>query len=108
MAPTTSAGRPSQGRAGTTVRDRRYKKAIGPRGRRRNSRESARKIEEGWAGADASYCGLWGQYVYRRIFSRLSRYWNYNSMIFLPPLHVIWDLENDPAGNVQHIAEHGV
>jgi uncharacterized DUF497 family protein len=29
-------------------------------------------------------------------------------MISLPPLHVIWDLENDPAGNVQHIAEHGV
>jgi hypothetical protein len=29
-------------------------------------------------------------------------------MTSLPPLHVIWDLENDPAGNVQHIAEHGV
>ena len=23
-------------------------------------------------------------------------------------LHVIWDLDDDPEGNVQHIAEHGV
>ena len=22
--------------------------------------------------------------------------------------HVIWDLEDDPQGNVQHIAEHGI
>ena len=47
---TRAAGRPGKGRGGTTVRDRRYKKAIGPRGRRRNSRESARKIEEEWGG----------------------------------------------------------
>ncbi len=51
---TRAAGRPGkgrgQGRAGTNGRDRRYKKSIGPRGRRRNSRESARKIEEGWGG----------------------------------------------------------
>lgn len=26
----------------------------------------------------------------------------------MPVLHVIWDLDNDPEGNVQHIAEHGV
>ncbi|MCY2986653.1 MAG: DUF4258 domain-containing protein [Planctomycetota bacterium] len=23
-------------------------------------------------------------------------------------LHLIWDLEDDPQGNVQHIAEHGI
>ena len=23
-------------------------------------------------------------------------------------LHVIWDLEDDPGGNVRHIAEHGI
>ena len=23
-------------------------------------------------------------------------------------LHVIWDLDDDPQGNVQHIAEHGI
>jgi hypothetical protein len=23
-------------------------------------------------------------------------------------LHVVWDLQNDPGGNLQHIAEHGV
>ena len=26
----------------------------------------------------------------------------------MPFLHIIWDLENDPKGNVRHIAEHGV
>jgi uncharacterized DUF497 family protein len=34
--------------------------------------------------------------------------WNYNAMILLPPLRVIWDLDNDEAGNVRHIAEHGI
>ena len=29
-------------------------------------------------------------------------------MIDLPPLHVLWDLDDDPGGNVQHISEHGV
>jgi uncharacterized DUF497 family protein len=23
-------------------------------------------------------------------------------------IHVVWDLEDDPEGNVQHIAEHGI
>ena len=23
-------------------------------------------------------------------------------------LHLIWDLDDDPQGNVQHIAEHGI
>ena len=23
-------------------------------------------------------------------------------------LHVLWDLDEDPRGNVQHIAEHGI
>ena len=26
----------------------------------------------------------------------------------MPPWQIIWDLEDDPDGNVQHIAEHGV
>ena len=26
----------------------------------------------------------------------------------MPFLHVIWDLDDDPQGNVQHIAEHGI
>ena len=26
----------------------------------------------------------------------------------MPILDVIWDLENEPEGNVQHIAEHGL
>lgn len=26
----------------------------------------------------------------------------------MPYLHVIWDLKDDPEGNVQHIAEHGI
>jgi hypothetical protein len=69
---TRASGRPGkgrgQGRAGTKGRDRRYKKSIGPRGRRRNSRESARKIEEEWAGADASHCGLWGN-MYTGVYS---------------------------------------
>jgi uncharacterized DUF497 family protein len=26
----------------------------------------------------------------------------------MPFLHVIWDLDDDPRGNVQHIAEHGI
>jgi len=26
----------------------------------------------------------------------------------MPLLHVIWDLDDDPEGNVQHIAEHGI
>ncbi len=26
----------------------------------------------------------------------------------MPYTHVIWDLEEDPDGNVRHIAEHGV
>ncbi len=68
MAPARAAGRPAQGRAGTTVRDRRYKKPISTHGRRRNSRESARKIEEEWAGADASHCGLWGN-MYTGVYS---------------------------------------
>lgn len=26
----------------------------------------------------------------------------------MPPIHVVWDLEDDPDGNIQHIAEHDV
>ena len=26
----------------------------------------------------------------------------------MPSIQIIWDLEDDPDGNVQHIAEHGV
>ncbi|MCO6456275.1 MAG: BrnT family toxin [Pirellulaceae bacterium] len=26
----------------------------------------------------------------------------------MPFLYVIWDLDDDPQGNVQHIAEHGI
>lgn len=26
----------------------------------------------------------------------------------MPFLHVIWDLDDDPEGNVQHIGEHGI
>lgn len=29
-------------------------------------------------------------------------------MVAVPPLRILWDLENDPAGNVQHIADHGI
>jgi uncharacterized DUF497 family protein len=29
-------------------------------------------------------------------------------MGFLPPFGVLWDLEDDPEGNVAHIADHGV
>jgi uncharacterized DUF497 family protein len=26
----------------------------------------------------------------------------------MSPVHIVWDLEEEPDGNVQHIAEHGV
>lgn len=26
----------------------------------------------------------------------------------MPAVHLVWDLEDDPDGNLQHIAEHGV
>ena len=26
----------------------------------------------------------------------------------MPVAHLVWDLENDPDGNVQHIAQHGI
>ena len=29
-------------------------------------------------------------------------------MISIPPLRIYWDLDNDPNGNVWHIAEHGI
>ena len=29
-------------------------------------------------------------------------------MVAVPPLRILWDLEDDPAGNVQHIADHGI
>jgi uncharacterized DUF497 family protein len=29
-------------------------------------------------------------------------------MIAIPPLRVLWDLDDDEAGNVRHIAEHGL
>jgi len=29
-------------------------------------------------------------------------------MISIPPLRVHWDLDDDPNGNVWHIAEHGI
>jgi len=29
-------------------------------------------------------------------------------MIGLPRLSILWDLESDPTGNVQHISEHGI
>jgi uncharacterized DUF497 family protein len=29
-------------------------------------------------------------------------------MIAIPPFRILWDLDDDPDGNVRHIAEHGV
>jgi hypothetical protein len=26
----------------------------------------------------------------------------------MPSVHIVWDLDDDPDGNVQHIGEHGV
>lgn len=46
--------------------------------------------------------------IYRCTIFWVVALWIYNSTISLPPLHVLWALDDDPSGNVQHIAEHGV